>query len=124
MKKKLFALILAAVMLMSLAACAKTGTGGEAANSDPLTKDDVVSLMVNSHDSWPYNEDWKIWDYIEEGSGATLDVTAVITDASTKYSIMFAAPDMLPDIVGFNYKPGTDKYANQGALIALEDINR
>ena len=63
--KKITALLLAVVMLLSLAACAGGGTGGSVATLDPLTKDDVIQVVIGSHPSWPYREDWKIWEYIE-----------------------------------------------------------
>jgi len=122
MRKKLTALLLVTVMLLSLAACGGESSVGEVANNEPLTKDDVIKMVINSHPSWPYNENWKIWEYIADGSGVTLDVTAIVTDPGTKYSIMFASPDTLPDVVGFSYKPDTDKYVNQGALVAFEDV--
>ncbi len=120
--KKYISLFFALVMMLSLVACAGGEKGTTVANDDPLTKDDVIELVTSSHASWPYKEDWKVWDYIEEGSGATLDVTAILTDAGTKYSLMFASPDTLPDIVAFTYKPGTDPYAMQGALVAFDDV--
>lgn len=119
--KKLAAFILALVMIFALTAC----TGGKqqtVANSDSLTKNDVIKLVTVSSSSWPYREDWKVWDYIEEGSGVTLDVTAILTDPDTKYSIMFASPETLADVVAFTSKPGTDGYAIQGALIPFEDV--
>ncbi len=119
--KKIIALVIATVMFFALCSC-KDNDSNFAANNDPLTKEDVITLVTTSHASWPYKEDWKIWDYMEEGSGATLDVTAILTDAGTKYSLMFAAPDTLPDLVAFTYKPTTDTYAGMGALVALDDM--
>jgi len=122
MKKRLLAMLLAGVMMLSLAACTG-GTGGSVASSDPLTKDDVIKITVISHASWPYNEDWVIWDYIEEAVGATLDVNAVpSSDKATKYPLMFASRDIMPDLATFDYKPDSDVYAAQGALIAYEDV--
>lgn len=123
MKKRLVSLLLAGIMMLSLVAC----TGGKQpvgeANTDPLTKDDVIDVTFTTHPSWPYREDWKVWKYIEEGTGATLNLTVFPgSDASTKYPLMFASPDTLSDIVSFTYKPDTDKYVHQGALVALDDM--
>ncbi len=122
MKKKLASILLATAMVLSLAACGVDSGAGNVANKEPLTKDDVIKMVINSHPSWPYDENWKIWDYIEEGTGATLDIQAIVSDASTKYSVMFASPDTLPDIVCFDYKPGADKYISQGAMVAFEEM--
>ena len=122
MKKRILSLLLATLLFLSLAACNEQAPNETAANNDPLTKDDVITMVINSSASWPFQEDWKIWDYIEEISGATLDVTAIITDADAKYATMFASPDTLPDIVGFSHKTGTDKFVIQGALKSLDEM--
>ncbi len=123
MSKRLISFLLAAVMLMALSACTGEGKPLGEASADPLTKDDVVKLTVFSHASWPYKEDWKIWDYIEEGTGATLEVTAIPgSDVKTKIPLIFAAQDTMPDIMYFDYKPTNDQYSAQGALIAFDDV--
>ena len=120
--KRLTALILALVMVLALAACTDTKSA-DTASTEPLTKDDVIKITIMSHPSWPYREDWKSWEYAAEGSGATLDVTAIPnSDVGTKYSLMFASQDTLPDIVTFDYKQGSDRYAQQGALVAFDDM--
>ena len=122
--KKVISLLLAFIMVLSLAACTANGgkTGG--ATTDPLTKDDVIKIGLISHASWPFSEDWKVWKYIEEGTGATLDIAAYpASDAGTKFSLMFAAPDTLPDIITATGKVSVDKYIQQGATIAFDDVS-
>ena len=123
--KKFMSLLLAGIMIFSLCAC--TGNNGQSSNvvadNDPLTKDDVIKIVIGSHASWPYREDWKVWQYIEEGCGATLDITAYPSgEAGTKVNLMFAAPETLPDILYSSYKPGDDKHVLEGGLIALDDM--
>ena len=124
MKKRLLAMVLAAVLVLSLAACnANPKDGGKVANTDPLTRDDVIQIVIGSHPSWPYREDWKVWEYIEEGCGATVEVTAFpSSEAGTKVNLMFAAPDTLPDLLYGSWKPGSDKHILSGAMIALDDM--
>lgn len=124
MKKRLLALVLAASLALSLAACgANPKDGDKVANADPLSREDVIQVVVGSEASWPYREDWKVWEYIEEGCGATLDVIAYpASDAATKVSLMFAAPDTLPDVLYGSYKPGSDTHVLEGALIAFDDM--
>ena len=123
--KKFTALTLASVMLLALCAC---GTGGKTDLSAeelraPLTKDDVITLMVPSSAATPVLDDWKLWEYMEEGSGATLDVISVPgTDMNTKYSLLFAARDELPDVIAFQTVAGAAKYAGEG-LVALDDVS-
>ena len=121
--KRFIALLLAAIMIFALAACAGGEKSTTAADFEPLTKDDVIKFTFLSHASWPYKEDWKVWDYIAEGTGCTLEVNSIPnTEASTKIPIMFAAPELLPDVLAFGNKGGTDRYARQGALIAFDDV--
>ena len=123
MKKRITALLLLCVMLLSLAACAGNKEQGGEANTDPLTKDDVIEVSVFSHASWPYREDWKIWEYIGEGTGATVNVNAIpSSDVVTKIPLIFSSQETMPDIMYFDYKPTNDEYAAQGALVALDDV--
>ena len=125
--KKLIAVTLATVMLFALCAC-----GGETKeetvlenvkSTDPLTKEDVIQICIRSHPSWPYDEDWKVWQYIEEGCGATLNVNAVPeSEYATKLTLMFTDAKTVPDIAVFNNKNELDKYSRQGAVIAVEDV--
>ncbi len=123
--KKFIALLVSVVMMFTLCACGG-GNGAtqldvEGAN-DPLTKDDVITMLVPSDASNPFREDWKLWEYMAEGSGATLDLIAVpATDMGTKLPVLFAARDELPDVMAFsmNYEHGP--YAGEG-LVAFEDL--
>ena len=121
--KKLIALTLATVMLLALCACGGEKKTTGMANAEPLTKEDVIEIVVSSHNSWPYREDWKVWEYIEESCGATLDITALSSaESSTKTAVMFAAPELLPDVMSGDSKIGADKQVMQGALVALDDM--
>ncbi len=121
--KKITALIIAVIMVFALCACRENAGINQAASTEPLTKEDVIEVTIISHPSWPYQEKWKVWEYIEEGVGATLDINAVpSSDYSTKYPLMFAAADTLPDVAAFDNKPSSDRYALQGALVAFDDM--
>ncbi|MBQ6902530.1 MAG: extracellular solute-binding protein [Oscillospiraceae bacterium] len=125
MKKKLTALLLATVMLLALCACTggngKTVLEGQDPNA-PLTADDVISIMIPSSASFPIKEDYVLWDYMEEGSGATLEIIPIPdVDAVTKYPLLFASRKDLPDIMAFDVANAHTKYAGEG-LIALDDL--
>ncbi len=120
--KKLIALVLALVMMFALCACTggEAGQGGEA-SLDPLTKDDVIKISIRSHPSWPYNENWKVWEYIREGVGATLEVTAIPeSDIGTKLPLMFTGADTMPDVLQVYGRMNT--YARDGALVAIDTL--
>ncbi|MBQ9984875.1 MAG: hypothetical protein IJP38_01025, partial [Oscillospiraceae bacterium] len=123
--KKITALILVGIMIFALCACGgNTGSSNDKATDDPLTKDDVITMTVLSHSSWPYREDWKAWDYIREGTGATIEVNAIpSTDYGSKVPLMFADPEnSLTDLITFDYKPEADKWVDQGGVIAYDDM--
>ena len=126
--KKLIALTLATIMLFALCACGGTGTtSGEISYDIPEGKqipdDAVLDITIASHASWPYREDWAVWNYIRESIGGTLNINAVpATDFSTKFPLVMVAPDTFPDIIGFAGKPsGFADYCEQGAFVALDD---
>ena len=123
--KKLISLILATIMLLALCACG--GNNGQTLlevqdPNAPLTKDDVISMVVPSSASWPVQDDWKLWEYMEEGSGATLDVTPIPdSDSSTKYPLLFASREELPDVIAFGVVNAHTPYAGEG-LVAFDDL--
>jgi len=124
MNKKIIALILAGAMMLALCACTQQGTISGNATFEPLTREDVIQINIPSHASWPYQESWKVWEYIEEGCGATLEITAIpSSDAKSKYPLMFASPETLPDVMAFSTKLRCDQYNEGGAIIALDDMS-
>lgn len=120
--KKLLALVLAAVMAFSLVACTGNGgAGGSAATTDPLTADDTIKAVIYSHPSWPFQESWKVAQYIQESIPANIEFNAIPNaEIYTKYSVMFADPETLPDTVPFDGKSGGDTHAADGSAISFE----
>lgn len=125
--KRIVALVLAGVMVFAFAACkddTKTPSGGQqlAENGKLFADGTVIKLTTSSHASWPYKEDWIVWDYIEEATGATLEVQAIpSSDYVTKVNLMMASPETLPDVMASSSKQETDGHAESGAFIALSD---
>ncbi|NLB80381.1 MAG: extracellular solute-binding protein, partial [Clostridiaceae bacterium] len=125
MKKasRVILIVLAIVIVFSLAACNQPV---ESNNTETQTNGDsekaIIKMVVPSHASWPFDKNWKVWQYAREGSGVDLQIQAIPgSEFLTKVPIMFASPKELPDIIAFNYKPDTDVYVKQGALVALDD---
>ncbi len=126
MKKRLLALFLAALMLLTLAACsgekAVDEVVGEPEPGKALPADAVVDVVIASHASWPYNENWEVWKAIREGVGGTINVNAYPeTDFQTKFTLIMADPENLPDVIGFQNVSAANKYFEQGAFLALDD---
>ncbi len=136
--KKLIALSLALVMMFALAAC-----GGGAGDVDvkdldlseqaaveipegkQLPNDAVVKVTVASHASWPYDANWAVWKYIKEAMGGDVQVTAIpSSDFATKFPLLMADPDNMPDVFGFQGKPsGFTSYCAQGAFVSLDQCS-
>jgi len=134
--KKLIALTLAAMMMFALCAC---GGGTADGKRTDINEDDyednsgegklfeektVITLMVGSHPSWPYDPNWPMWKIMQEESGVTFSVNAVPTaDFGTKIPLVFADdPEKFPDMIfAISGKSIADTYGPQGGLISISD---
>ena len=125
--KKITAFFLAAIMMLALCACGESNgadaPGVKIEAGKALPADAVLDVMIASHPSWPYEEDFEVWKYIKDGVGGTINITAVPTsDFKTKFPLVMASPDTLPDLIGFQNKPATySGFCEQGAFVALDD---
>jgi len=124
MKKRILAFLAAGAITVSLAGCSVQGGSGEESNyagGSVFTEPTTVSVMIPQGNEL-YRADWKVWQYIEEATGADLDIQMVAADYETKLAMAFSAPETIPDLIAFDYKPHIDNYAEQGGLVALEDV--
>ena len=81
-----------------------------------------ISILVGSHPSWPYNENWKVWQYIKEATGADVKIQSFPNEEyNTKLFLLLSTPEALPDLVHLQDKQTADEIADVGAAIALED---
>ncbi len=81
-----------------------------------------LKISIPSHASWPYDEDWKVWEYIKQNSGLKLEIQAIPeSDYPSKVSLMLASPDALPDMIYTTVKTITDQHATSGAFISLDE---
>ncbi len=127
--KRILAFLSAAAMALSLTACAG-GNGGNSGEAGDIPEGKLfapgteISMVIGSHNSWPYEENWKIWQYFKEATGAEVDITAIPNETlETKINLMLASPDTLPDLIHSNdgKKRIADANATTGAFIALDD---
>lgn len=126
--KRFSTLTLAGCIAFSMTACNLSGGGsgsekGSTTGADTLFKEPTeMSIVIGSHASWPYDRDWKIWEYLKEATGATLNVSAVPdSDFITKITLMMASPENIPDLVHFTNKASVDKYEDSGAFVSVSD---
>ena len=124
--KRICAMLLLALMTASIAACGpKQGSdGGQdlAENGKIFADGTEISIAISSDPTWPNRDDWKLWQYIQEATGAKLTVQAIPTeDYQTKVSLMMSSPEKLPDLLHITQKKMVDQNANMGALLAFDD---
>ena len=146
MMKKRLAVVVLAVMILSL--CAACGTPGaspvntqnasaaSSASSNPqattsqpesikplFDKPVTISLLMAAHSTWPYNKDWYIVDLVKRYTNADLDVTTVVDENGAffdKVSVTIASGDV-PDLI---YPIGLEiqqKFNNQGVFANIKD---
>lgn len=138
--KRMFAVVVVLTMVLSLAACAPpttqptTGTQATAAPttagptesqaqpSGPVFSDDVeLRIIVGSHASYPYDENWKIWQYVKEALGGKIIIEPIMDSWDTKISLLMASRDQLPDVLHAPNKTTVDRYALDGAFVSIMD---
>ena len=128
--KRWLAILTAGAMLFCLAACTKGGdqsgqSGQSAAGTQRGTlfqEPTELSIVISDHVSWPYNENWKMWQYLREATGAELKVQAIpAADYKTKIALMMSTPSELPDLMHIWEKPVVDEHAAAGAFLSYTD---
>lgn len=141
MLKKLMVVLVSVALMLSVISCVavkdtdtedtKTDTE-ETADTDSVTKggkilgdNDTLSIVVGSHESWPYQEDWKQWQYIREIIGGTLDIQAIpYSEFDTKINLIISTRD-LPDLMHFTNRSLLDRFGPEGAFLdILENIDK
>ena len=125
--KRAGAALTLAAMVVSMSACSpnQKGPGGSKdteANGKLFAEPTELSIAISSDSTWPNRDDWKLWQYLREATGATFKVQAIPSeDYFTKVSLMMSARDTLPDLLHITQKKMVDQNANMGALLAYDD---
>lgn len=137
--KRMFAIVVVLVMVLSIAACkpidigtAPTTSGTQpttsttesqpAQQAGPVFSDDVeLTVLVGSHASYPYDENWKIWQYVKEAMGGKITIEPIMDSWDTKISLLMASRDQLPDVMHSANKTTVDRYALDGAFVSIMD---
>jgi len=139
MKRRVFAVIMLVIMIFSAVACTKTEnepsatstpaptaapTAAEPAVTGPgtvLNPDNELTVLIGSHGSYPYDENWKIWQYVKEAMGGKITIDVISDSWDTKISLLMATRDQLPDIIHMPNKTTVDRYALDGPFVSILD---
>ncbi len=126
--RRLLAFLAAAAMALSLTACAGGGSGdddvaaGEIPEGKLFAPGTEISMTIASHASWPYNQDWVIWKYFREATGAEFSISAIpAQDLATKIPLMMANSADFTDMLHTWSKDQVDPYAPSGAFVSYTD---
>lgn len=133
MKRIISVLVALALGISTLAGCApSSGKGGEentknVSGQTPdagkkegklFEKPEVLKMMINSHASWPFQQDWYITNAIKEKTNVQLDVIAVPASSwGEKINLTMTSGD-LPDMI-YADAATSFKYGPQGAFIDI-----
>jgi len=93
--------------------------------SGPLFSEPVTfSMLIPSHASWPFQEDWYVLDLIQEYTNADFKITYVDTSGFTEKANLTMASGELPDMISMLDGSIVQQYAPQGAFInVLEHLD-
>lgn len=80
--------------------------------NEPIT----LSMMTMSHPSWPYQEDWWIWNAIKEATNVTLNVSAYGSVEYQDKIQLTMASGKLPDLMYLSTEV-VNRYALDGPFI-------
>ncbi|MBP1913211.1 putative aldouronate transport system substrate-binding protein [Lederbergia galactosidilyticus] len=109
-----------------LVACS-SNSSGDANSSADKTADSgaaedrpTIKLYTNEHPSWPTNEDWIVWDIIEDEVNMDLELTIAAEPYGESLNLVIASGD-LPDIMRMTNYGTPNEYGADGALVNLLD---
>lgn len=118
----------ATALTLSLCSCLNQGSEknlqknqtGENGKLFPETTE--LSIMIGTHPSWPYQEDWLFWKYLQEATNTKLKIQVVPnTEMDTKITLSMADSKSLPDLIHAINKKPVDSFASSGAFIPIDD---
>lgn len=105
------------VLLICTMACGSfTSCVGNERKSTERKQDDTVEIdmLIKSHPSYPYREDWWIWEAIEQETNVKLNITAVPNINYIERVDIIVSSSNIPDIVIL--------YDNQANRFGLDDV--
>lgn len=93
---------------------------GEADESDETEDRPTITLFTNEHPTWPADEDFIVWDIMEDGGNMNIELTIGSEPYEESLNLVIASGD-LPDLFRMpNYQLG-NQYGSEGALINYLD---
>lgn len=121
--RNILALIcLTAIIFSMLTICCEAEEISEDEKSGPLLPEPVtISVLAPSHPSYPYQEDWYVFDLIKEKTNITFDMTTADVDSFADKANLVMASGHIPDCIFLVDTLFVQQYASQGAFINVLD---
>ncbi|WP_135555133.1 type 2 periplasmic-binding domain-containing protein [Paenibacillus cymbidii] len=99
-----------------------SASGASPTASAPPTKH-TFSLLTESNPSWPYSADWPAWKWIEEKTGAKLNVSTPPGKMDEAVNLAVASGE-IPDLVIVKELAQANKFGQQGAFVNILDYKK
>lgn len=113
--------ILAATAITTLMVTSLVGCSGEAGTDSGEIP--TLELMIPSHPSFPWQENWEIMGYIEEGTNTNLKVDSILNSGSSfdeKLNLTMISDD-LPDLIYPINNNIIKRFGDDGAFVNILD---
>jgi putative aldouronate transport system substrate-binding protein len=134
MKKILLPFVMTFVFVLLLAACTRgsnentteiknnEGSHTEVTNEQTKVKqtEKTFTMLLGSHGSWPYKEDWQMWNWIEDRIGAQLKVESPSGSMGEAINL-YIASGTLPDITYMGNLDDANIFGQQGVFANILD---
>ena len=113
--------LIGAMLALTAAVTALTGCG-ETSTGKVAEKGGNVSMLIHSHDTWPYDETWWAWNKLEEVTGIEFEhIPVANSNFNEKLNILIASGGA-PDIFDIGVHDA-NKLGTMGALTSLDEIS-
>ncbi len=103
--------------LVTIAFAAATGTEETSRTEEPLR----LTMLLAIHESWPYQEDWPMWEWIEEEMNVEFDVQTSSWGAMVEAINLNVAAGSMPDLTYFTQLRDAKKFGQDGVLANILD---
>jgi putative aldouronate transport system substrate-binding protein len=121
MKKWAVLAVIVTLAASVLAACSgKRSDSGSDASEGKNYAPAVVSMMTQTHPTWPYREDWPIWRWIKDAVNVEFKVEAIDSSVYPDSFALAVASGTLPDITFVELADAVN-YGQQGAFADLNE---
>lgn len=112
--------LIGAILAIAATVTAISGCGGDSKVNNQ-EKGGKLSMLIHSHDTWPYDENWWIWDKLEEKTGIEFEHTPVANSNFDEKLNILVASGGAPDLFEIGVHEA-NKLGMMGALKSIDEL--